>query len=75
MARLWPPSVAAGPHLSASNEEFKGPSAFRVVAERWVAFITFDLIFLLTMERGVQITFKSLSYMINQPAQKAARCN
>ena len=64
MARY--PASSSGPHLPASNKEFKGPRALRVVVERWVAFITSYLIFLLNVECEVQTTFKLHSYMINQ---------
>ena len=37
-----------------------------MVVERWVAFITSYLIFLLNVECEVQTTFKLHSYMINQ---------
>lgn len=41
--------------------------------ENRVAFITFDLIFFLNMEREVQITLKLYSHMISQrAAQKYA---
>lgn len=62
-------------HHSALNKEFKGPNALHMAMGRWVAFITFDLIFFLNMECEVQITLKLYSHMINQRPRNMQRCN